>query len=392
MIVGLKEKLGFWPPDLIKTWESKNNWIWFHAVSVGEINAVIPLILKIKEEKQNYPIMLSTTTKAGYELAQRISKEKGFLAFFFPFDFPHIVKKLLDHAKIKLFIIVETEIWPNLLCECKKRGIPTLLVNGRLSDKSFRNYHFLRFYFNKVVNLFTEVLSQSETDTNKFKAIGLDYKKIKTLGNLKFVISSDIKLLTRTPTDNNEMKIIFASTHRGEDEIAIETYKALKLESKNIKLVIAPRHVDRTDEIKELVRKESLIPILRTEDKDWKNTDEVLILNTIGELQDFYKDCQITVLCGTFAKIGGHNILEPIRANSYTIIGPNDFKIKALSMPFKERDALVQVKDKEELLEKLKEAITNKSLREKKIENGIRLIQENQNVLNDTKDRLLSYL
>lgn len=391
MIVGLKEKLGFWPPDLIKTWQSKNDWVWFHAVSVGEINAVIPLILKIKEEK-NYPIMLSTTTKAGYELAQRISKEKGFLAFFFPFDFPNIVKRLLDHAKIKLFIIVETEIWPNLLSECKKRKIPTLLVNGRLSDKSFRNYHFLRFYFNGVVNLFTEVLSQSETDTNKFKAIGLDSKKIKTLGNLKFVTLNNEKNTAPNKAIKNELKIIFASTHRGEDEIAIETYKALKSEFKNMKLVIAPRHVDRTDEIKELIKKEGLTPVLRTENKNWEDTNEVLILNTIGELQDFYRDCQITVLCGTFAKIGGHNILEPIRANSYTIIGPNDYKIKALSAPFKERDAIVQVKDKEDLLEKLKEAITNKDLREKKIQNGIRLIQENQNVLNDTKDRLLSYL
>ena len=388
MIAGLKEKLGIWPNELIQTWQSKQNWVWFHAVSVGEINAVIPLILKIKEEK-NHPIMLSTTTKAGYELANKISKEKGFLAFFFPFDFPSIIKKLLSYAKVKILVIVETEIWPNLLKECKRKQIPAILVNARLSDKSFRNYNFLKSYFNSVFNLFTEVLSQSESDTKKFEAVGLKKEKIKTLGNLKFVSLSDISQ-EKSPTSNTT-KIVFASTHRGEDKIAIQTYKRLKAEIKDIKVVIAPRHIDRTSEIQDLVKSEGLIPILKTDSNDC-GENEILILNTIGELQNFYENCQITVLCGTFAKVGGHNILEPIRARSYTIIGPNDFKIKALSTPFKEKDAIVQVKNEEELVEEIKKAITNEDLRKKKIENGIRLIKENQNVLNETKDRLLSYL
>jgi 3-deoxy-D-manno-octulosonic-acid transferase len=388
MIVGLKQKLGFWPQSLIKIWQSKSDWIWFHAVSVGEINAALPLLLKIKEEKPNNPIMLSTTTKAGYELAEKIGKEKGVTVLFFPFDFPNVVNNLLNTVKVKLLVITETEIWPNLLKECKKREIPTVLINARLSDKSFKNYFALRIFFNQVINLFTEVISQSESDTYKFRLLGLEEKKIKTFGNLKFVVSDEIN---QPSTINHQpLTIIFASTHRGEDEIAINTYKELRNRFKDIKIVIAPRHIDRTEEIKQLIEKNGFKAVLKTENKDIK--DEVLILNTIGDLQDFYTSCEITVLCGTFAEIGGHNILEPIRAGSYTIIGPNDFKIKALTKPFIERDALVQVKTTGELVEKISEAITNPDLRKKKIENGIKLIKENQNVLNDTKDRLLSYL
>jgi len=390
MIVGLKQKLGFWPQSLIKTWQSKSDWIWFHAVSVGEINAALPLLLKIKEEKPNNPIMLSTTTKAGYELAEKIGKEKRITVFFFPFDFPNIVNSLLNIVKIKLLVITETEIWPNLLKECKKREIPTVLINARLSDKSFKNYFALRIFFNQVINLFTEVISQSESDTYKFRLLGLEEKKIKTLGNLKFVILDSSSQLSALSSQLGFINIIFASTHRGEDEIAINAYKELKNKFKDIKIVIAPRHIDRTEEIKELIEKSGFKAVLKTENKDIK--DEVLILNTIGDLQDFYTSCEITVLCGTFAEIGGHNILEPIRAGSYTIIGPNDFKIKALTTPFIERDALVQVKTTDELIEAISEAITNPDLRKKKVENGIRLIKENQNVLNDTKDRLLSYL
>ncbi len=389
MIAGFKEKLGFWPKSLLDEWELKQNWIWFHAVSVGEINAIKPLILKIKEEKKENPIMLSTTTRAGYELAKDFGSKNNITIFFFPFDIPLTINRLFNLVKIKALIITETEIWPNLLRACKSNNVPVFLVNARLSDNSFKNYHLLKFYFKDIVNLFTEVLSQSESDTKKFKELGLNEKKIKTLGNLKFVTN----YIASQPKENSPiLKIIFASTHKGEDEIAIEAYKKLNLKFENIRLVIAPRHIDRAEEIKKIVRSGGFNPILKTENKSQDSTKDVLILNTIGELQKFYEECKITVLCGTFVKVGGHNILESIRSNSYTIIGPYDYKIKSLSSYFLKNEAIIQVKNKDDLLQSLSEAISNKELRMKKIENGIRLIKENQNVLNDTKDRLLLYI
>ena len=145
MITGFWEKIGFCSNKLIKSWQEKKDWIWFHAVSVGEINAVWPLILKLKEKKKLYPYMLSTTTAAGYKHLRQLTKDKDFITFYFPFDLPWVIKSLFKYAKIKILVIAETEIWPNLLLECNRKKIPAILVNARLSDKSFKNYKILKF-------------------------------------------------------------------------------------------------------------------------------------------------------------------------------------------------------------------------------------------------------
>ena len=395
MIPGLTQKLGFWSKELIKSWTSKTDWIWFHAVSVGEINAVWPLIQNINKLKPNYPIMLSSTTRNGYILACEKTKDTNILTFYFPFDFPGTIKNLLNYAKIKLLVIVETEIWPNLLKECKKREIPAILVNARLSDKSFKNYHFFRFYFKNVVNLFSKVLSQSENDTKKFLSLGLNETKIKTLGNIKFVTLNDLEKVNNIsfPSDQNDLRLLtFASTHRGEEEIALNTYINLLKDISNIRLIIAPRHIERTDEILGLITKNEFNPILRSKNQKIKSEKDIFVLDTIGELVNYYKISDITVLGGTFVEIGGHNILEPIRANSYTIIGPYDYKIKEISNHFLNKNALVKVTNTNELLDEIKEVLNNANLRKTRLNIGLSIIKENENVLNETTKQLLLYL
>ena len=404
MISGLWQKLGFWPKSLLKLWKSKTNWIWFHAVSVGEINAVWPLILEIKklrgQGQGQYPIMLSCTTKLGYEhakslsLSLSISSGNEITIFYFPFDIPFIIQKFLTRAKIKLLIIVETEIWPNLLTECRKQKIPVRLVNARLSDRSYQNYHLLKFYFNRVINSFSEIFPQSDSDAEKFINLGFEKSKIKVLGNLKFSGA----LLNGKYNSNDDKKkkeiinIIFASTHNGEEELALLVFKELVSSFNNIRLIIAPRHTDRTNEIYSLIKKYNFTPILKTENKECNSSNDILILNTIGELKNYYQISQITVLGGTFAKIGGHNILEPISASSYTIIGPYDFKISELTKPFKEHEAIIQVNNKEELVSQIKQAIINNELRENTVKNGINIIKKNANVLKLTTEKILTYL
>ena len=398
MIHGIWQKLGNWPTELINSWKTKSNWIWFHSVSVGELNAVWPLIIEINKLKPNYPIMLSCTTKASYNLACKLSYEKKILVFYFPFDLPHIVKSLLNYAKIKLFIIAETEIWPNILTACKEKNVPVLLINARLSDKSFRNYYLLKFYFKKIINLFTEVLAQSTSDGEKFIKLGLDSKKLKVTGNIKFsqVQSSngkDIPLSSTFTLDTkNITNIIFASTHRGEEKIAINTYKKFFLECPDLRLTIAPRHLERIEEITDLVSRNGFKPLLKTNNIRPNTRDEILIFNTIGELSSYFKFFQITIIGGTFVRIGGHNFLEPIRAKSYTIIGPYDFKIKELSSIFKENGALVQVNNTNDLIIKIKEAIENKEIRNDAINNGIKIINENQRIFIETTKQILTYL
>lgn len=389
---GFWQKLGFWPSDLIKTWRSKREWIWFHAVSVGELNAVWPLVLEIKKERPSSPIMLSCTTKAGYNLAKELVEDKDFTVFYFPFDLPWIINSLLHYASIKLFIIVETEIWPNTLSACYKKKIPILLVNARLSDKSFKNYLLLKFFFNRVVNLFTEVLAQSENDASKFKRLGINTKKIKVLGNIKFSIGNQIITNGQKLINNNLVNIIFASTHKGEEEIAINVYKNLLKDFKDIRLIIAPRHIERTRDIIKLVHKHNFIPVLKTENKLINSSNEVLILDTIGELKNFYNSKDITIMGGTFVKIGGHNILESIRRGSYTIIGPYDYKIKELTETFKEQKVIIQVSDTLELESTIRNALINKELIEQATKKGLRIIENNASVLHKTSRHILAHL
>ena len=392
MISGFWQKIGFWSKGLVKSWKEKKDWIWFHAVSVGEINAVWPLILELHKKKQSYPVMISTTTTAGYKHLKELVKNKDFLVFYFPFDLPWIIKSLFNSVKIKILIIAETEIWPNTLSECKKRDIPVILINARLSDKSFKNYKLLKFYFKNIINNFTEILSQSERDSNKFKELGTEKSKLKTFGNIKFTPNGNEDVANNSFEANGEIRIIFASTHKGEEEIAVTIYKKLLERFENIQLIIAPRHVDRTNQISKIISEGDFIPVLKTDNKTIKSKKEILILNTIGELTKFYKTSQITVLGGTFVKVGGHNIIEPIRAGSYTIIGPYNFKILELTELFKNEEAIVQVSSISELEGKLKEALSNKELREIKTRNGKRVIKRNQNVLQETAERIISYL
>ncbi len=394
MIAGFTQKFGFWPLELITKWKSMKNWLWFHAVSVGEINAIWPLIIEITKLKPEYPIMLSCTTRNGYILACEKTKNTNVIAFYFPYDFPFTISKLLNLINLKLLVIAETEIWPNLLKECKKRDIPTILVNGRLSDKSFRNYLFLKFYFKDIFNLLTKVLSQSDTDTQKFISIGVNKNKIKTIGNIKYFStnSNGSKHNLQNLFSNNNLKLIFGSTHKGEEKIALETHKSLLSENSNIQLIIAPRHLERIKEIKDLIISYGYNAVLKTQSQEIKSIKDVLLIDTIGELSDFYYISDITILCGTFAAIGGHNILEPIRAGSYTIIGPNDYKIKELTSQFLNENALTKVNNTNELILKVKEAVQNVSLRKDMIKNGQKIIKRFENTLHETTNELLTFL
>ncbi len=394
MISGFWQKCGFWSNELIQKWKNNEDWIWFHAVSVGEINAIWPLVKSLREKKDSYGYMISTTTNAGFNRLKQLTNNTNIFIFYFPFDLPWIVKSLLNKVNVKALIIAETEIWPTVLSECERRNIPTILTNARLSDRSFKNYKTFKFFFKGVINRFSEVLSQSESDSHKFKELGLEKSKLKTLGNIKFSIDENLnnKQSDFIRAKNTDIKIIFASTHDGEEEIAVNVYKNLLHEYKNIQLIIAPRHIERVQQIKKIISRNSFHPVLRTSSDKIISSNEILVLNTIGELVDFYKIAQITVLGGTFTKIGGHNIIEPVRAESYTIIGPYNYKIRELTALFKNEDAIVQVKDVSELEYRLKEAISNKELRETKIRNGKRIIKRNQNVLKETTERIISYL
>ena len=394
MISGLWEKLGFWNKELINTWKSKQNWIWFHAVSVGELNAIWPLIQSVYKLKPKYPIMISTTTSTGYSQAKNLTKNTNFIVFYFPFDFPHIIKKLLRYAQIKLLVIAETEIWPTVLTKCQEQKIPTVLVNARLSDKSFKNYMAFKFFFKNIVNKFTKIITQSQSDTEKFLQLGTEKIRVLTLANIKFA-SIPKNQNSHTPIEidsNNTKKIVFASTHQGEEEIALNTYKEILKSHKNIRLIIAPRHIDRAKDICSLITKKGFIPKLRTLNQKIESTNDIYVLNTIGELNDFYKISKVAIIGGTFAKIGGHNILEPVACGLDTIIGPYDFKITELSNIFKNKHAITQVDHPDDLAANIMDILNNQQISQNRVKIGQEIIKKNENILEKITEQITPHL
>ncbi|MCK4463706.1 MAG: hypothetical protein KAU58_05280 [Candidatus Omnitrophica bacterium] len=236
--------------------------VWVHAVSVGEVKATEFFIRYLKESLPGQRVILSTTTKTGFEAAKKIFGD-SIVRFYFPLDFHFIVEKVINFINPLLFILFETEIWPNLIISLSNRGVPILLVNGRVSDKSFRRYMLIKPLFAAILRKIDRFLMQTEEDVQRIKEMGAPAERVKVCGNVKY----DVRIascVSRTASgfnkeklgiNNSEELIICGSTHKGEEEILLGVYKELIKEFDNLHILIAPRHVDRVDDIEKLCAK-----------------------------------------------------------------------------------------------------------------------------------------
>ena len=318
---GLKEKFGFINSPLSKD----DDIIMLHGVSVGEDIALENLAKKIKERFPDKKLVLTTGTKTGQEIAHK--KYEGIADFitYFPFDIPFCVNTFLNRLKPKTVLIAETEIWPYFAYACKKRGIPIVIINGRISDSTFNSYLKVKFFFKEVFKNFTAVYTQSEDDKRKYIEVGADTNKVEVMGNLKF----DVK---RKDADINMGQdgfrvIIGGSTHAGEDEIVLKAFKNLKEKHSDIKLLLAPRHPKRLPDIENIMKEMNLTYGLRSKDDKFTEFD-IIILDTLGELGKMYSICHFAFIGGSFNKTGGHNPLEATVYDKPTITGPSIHNFK----------------------------------------------------------------
>ena len=227
--------------------------IMVHGVSVGETNALENLVKTIRKEFPTSKIVYTTGTWTGQELAKKKLGEYTDLITYFPADFPCVLKKFFNKVNPKRVLIAETEIWPNFAIECKKRGVKLYTINGRISDSTFKTYNMLRFIFKPFLNLYTGIFTQSTDDNNKFLQLGANPETTKRMNNLKFDVT---KPELNFEFDKAGARVFLAgSTHQGEDEIALSTFKNLKKNHSDLKMIIAPRHLTRVDEVKSLVEK-----------------------------------------------------------------------------------------------------------------------------------------
>lgn len=353
------QMLGFWPQEAVEKLDGKGC-IWIHAVSVGEAVAASAIIKELRKICPQEKIMVSAATETGQRMARKIIEDAD-LFIYFPLDYPWLARKALKLFRPKLFVMVETELWPNFLRQSKKAGVTNLMVNGRISDKSLRQYRRLDKFFGGI---FQDMLSkltffsmQSEVDSEHILALGADPKKVLVTGNTKFDQSygnltqgEKIDFLKQFGLAEEQPIFVVGSTHKGEEEAVLECFREIKKQYPDYRMILAPRHLPRVGEVENLCLQSGFNPVRRTglpENKD--RVKDIIILDTIGELGKVYGLGEIVYVGGSLVATGGHNLLEPAAQGKPIFFGPHMDNFKETTQLVLTHQAGVQVPDQQEL-------------------------------------------
>jgi 3-deoxy-D-manno-octulosonic-acid transferase len=358
----LKQRLGFYDKDYNNN--AVKSKIWIHAASVGETNAGLLIAKAFIKLVPDCSIIFSTMTVTGQNLAkEKILSDKNLsskITFIYaPLDFLFSVKKAIKTFKPDILVLIETEIWPNLIKEAKKSGVKTAILNGRISSKYLKRYIFIKSllkYLFKDIDIFSMIKKE---DAEGIKLLGADTKKIKISGNVKF----DISYYQQNQIDINYFEKIFniskntpvfvaGSTRFKEHDVILNVYEKIIKTLPEAILIIAPRHIERTSYIYNLLKKKNISCQLRSEIKD-KRKAQIVILDTIGELSIIYEIATIAFCGGTLEPFGGHNILEPVICGKPVCYGPFTDNFADARKLIENTEGGIEVKNKEELYEKV---------------------------------------
>jgi 3-deoxy-D-manno-octulosonic-acid transferase len=348
------QRLGYLPVSLNLDGDDS---IWVHAVSVGEVLAARSLITELKRRYPRLRVFLSTTTLAGQQLARRsVADVDG--VFYFPFDWTFTVRRTLSRVKPRLFVMIETEIWPNLLRECRRTGVATVLVNGRISYRSFPRYRLIRPFFRRVLSDIDRFCVQGEEAARRLADLGADPSRITVTGSLKFDSLEVIptpgrgreRVLRFFRMSANRPVLVAGSTLKGEEEAIVRAFNRLRTAGSNALLVVAARQPERFAEVERLCRQEGLSTIRRTElPIDAEPRADAVVLDTIGELAEVYQIATVVFVGGSLVRAGGHNILEPAVFGKPIVFGPHMENFAEIAETFLANDAAVQVHSERDL-------------------------------------------
>jgi 3-deoxy-D-manno-octulosonic-acid transferase len=350
----LPQRLGYLPLSFNLDGDES---IWIHAVSVGEVLTARALLPELRERYPRLRLFLSTTTITGQQIA-RNNLQYVDEVFYFPFDLGFIVNRTLRLVRPRLFIMMETEIWPNLLRACRKAGVKTMLVNGRISSRSYPRYQFARPFFRRVLADVDRFCMQSEESARRIIDIGADRARVTVTGSLKFD-SLEIpgastggrnRVLRYFRTAPDRPIVIAASTLRGEEEPVLEAFQRIRATMTNALLIIAPRKPERFDDVDRLARRGGWHVARRSELRvDAEPRCDVVVLDTIGELAQLYQVATVVFVGGSLVDAGGHNILEPAVFGKAIVFGPHMQNFAEIARTFLDNGAAIQVRARDEL-------------------------------------------
>ena len=370
-------RLGFGIEELTAKLPKTKQRIWIHALSVGEVLSAQPLVSELRSAYPEITLVFSASTKTGEELAREVMAREVDLFVPFPLDLYNVARKFIALINADLFILIETDFWPNFLHIQKKKNIPAIMVNGRISQSSFNRYKRLRFIFLPMFRIFRFISMQTTADADKMIELGVQAERVKALGNLKY----DAVLPDTVGWDQEQRptsfyrkqfgipleKIVWiaGSTHAGEEVSILSAYKRLSLLFPDLFLVVAPRNVERGREIKEIADRLGLTVRRRTapfQDEEFPGAP-LLILDTMGELSRMYSFCDIAFIGGSLVPDGGHNPLEPAAFAKPILFGPYMDDFAEISTDLLKKDAAIVCHDEDDIFEVLKQLLVNSSLR-----------------------------
>lgn len=368
--------------------------IWIHAVSVGEVNASMPLLRRLITDHPHSELLVTTTTPTGSRLLiERLGNKIKHQ--YLPVDIPFFLNYFLNKWNPKILILLETEIWPNLINICKRRSIYTALVNARLSEKSKDNYLKYNSLMKPAIEKIDLILAQFESDKRRFLEIA-DRKDINTCGNLKFDqdIPSELEDISKTIKQDwsidGELRpiLIAASTHETEEDEVLKAFKKILISSPNALLILVPRHLERFDRVKKIIQASGLALVSRSKKEDVKKNTQVLLGDTIGELNFLYSLSDVAFVGGSLIDHGGQNLLEPAAQGLALISGPSLRNFSDISDQLIKKEGLTVIRNAAELSEKFIELVENPDVLKKSGEAAFEVFMTNRGAL----EKIINYL
>ncbi|RUM79518.1 MAG: 3-deoxy-D-manno-octulosonic acid transferase [Candidatus Thioglobus sp.] len=357
--------------------------IWVHCVSVGEFRAATILIDQLILNYSDHRILVTTTTPTGSQAVLEHYQSKV-LHFYFPFDLPLVVNHYIKQINPDICILLETEIWPNLIHALNINNIPCLLVNARLSQRSLEKYQkFAQNLAQQTLNKLSVIATQNQNSANRFIELGADTGKVVSTGNIKFdqnpsadkTISKKIKTIT-----GKRKVVVFASTHKGEEAQIIDAYLNHK-DNINALLVIIPRHPERFNEVYKLVQKHHLNIVKRSINKSCKDCD-ILLGDSMGEMMSYFEVADIVFMGGSLNNTGGHNMLEPAALSKPILFGPNVFNFAEISTDLLEQNGAIQVSNADDLFKSITVLLTDTKTAKTLGNNANQYFQSKQGAVN----------
>lgn len=340
---------------------SEQTTIWFHAVSVGEVLLLQLIIPRLREQRNDLQIVISTTTHTGQDVAKE--KYPDCTVCYCPLDFSWAVKNGLNRVKPDLLVLVELELWPNLIREANRQRIPLAIINGRLSEKSFRGYRKIKPLIGSLLQRFQTIAVQSETYADRFRKLGASWVQVKVTGSVKFdqVTTDRQNSQTQTLRDllglrQEETILIAGSTQAPEEDYALQAYESLRPEFPHLRLIVVPRHKERFEEVARLIERKNL-PLLRRSSVTASSANEstspenpVILLDTLGELGACWGLADIAYVGGSLTNRGGQNMIEPAAYGAVITFGPNTGNFRDAVLLLKDANAATVISDGEQMV------------------------------------------